>query len=205
MKRDFVKDLLNDLNLEASAEKSIIDAVINESGRELTELQDKMKTLEADKTTLTTERDELKTQIATRDNDITALQDKVKDNESLTQQLSDLQNKYKTETDDLSKKLANQERAHATEKFFEGFKFTSNLAKAAAMAEFEKKELKYEEGKFVGADDFMKTLQEENPTAFVEEKETPPVPTFTKAGSGSSGNVNPFEFNFAGVRPQETK
>jgi len=207
MKRDFVKDLFKDLNLEASTLKPIIDAIIEESGNELTELQNKIKGLETEKTTLATERDDLKTQISSRDTDIEALKEKVKDNESLTSQLADLQTKYTTDTDNLNAKLKAQEKSHATEKFFEGYKFTSNLARAAAIAEFEKKELKYEDGKFLGAEDFMKTMMEENPTAFVEEKKEPtPPPTFVSSTGGSpAGSPNPFNFGFSGVRSIPTE
>lgn len=205
MKRDFVKDLLKNLGLESSVEKAIIDSIMNENGKDVNEANEKVKALESEKTTLTTERDDLKTQLATRDSDIESLKKKVADNEDLSTQLADWQTKYKTDTDDLNAKLASQAKSHATEKFFEGYQFTSDLAKRAAIAEFEKKDLKYEDGKFLGAEDFMTTLKEENPTAFVAEKKednvgTPP-PSFVLPTNGNpKGDDNPFNFGFAGVR-----
>lgn len=206
MKRDFVRDLLKNHAINDDVIKVIVEAIMDEHGKSVTEANDRIKTLEGEKKALTTERDELKTQIATRDTDITALQDKVKDNDSLSQQLSELQAKYKTDTDTLTSKIAAQERSYATEKFFDGYKFTSELARKAAIAEFEQQALEFKEGKFVGADDYMKTLQEQNPTAFVvEDKQEDAAPTFVKPKGGEPANTNPFEFNFVGVRPHATE
>lgn len=201
MKREFVKNLLKELHLESATEKAIVDAIMDENGKDVTEANDKVKTLEGEKTTLTTERDDLKSQIETRDKDIADLQEKVKDNESLSQQLSDLQTKYQTDTQELNDKLSSQARKHATDKFFEGYQFTSTLAKEAAVSAFEKKNFKFEEGKFLGAEDFMKTLREENPTAFVEEDNGgDPPPKFSDKTNGGGGDAPVFDFNFSGVR-----
>jgi len=87
-------------------------------------------------------------------------------------------------TDDLGKKdteykekLTQMEYDGTLSKYFETFKFTSELAKKAAIEEFKKKELKLENGLFLGGEDYMKQLKEANPTAFEadEDGEKPPV------------------------------
>ncbi|MDR2833532.1 MAG: phage scaffolding protein, partial [Streptococcaceae bacterium] len=55
---------------------------------------------------LTTERDDFKTQLTGRDKDLKDLQKQVKDNEELSTQFKDLQNKYTTETEALTQKVA---------------------------------------------------------------------------------------------------
>lgn len=74
-------------------------------------------------------------------------------------------------------KLAEIEYSGAIQKYFEAFKFTSELAKKAAMEEFKSKGLKLENGQFLGGDDFMKQLKETNPTAFVadDDGQKPPI------------------------------
>ncbi len=90
-------------------------------------------------------------------------------------------------TEDLGKKdteyketIAQMEYNGALGKYFENFKFTSDLAKKAAMDEFRRKELKLENGQFLGGDDFMKQLKESNPTAFETEDDGVKPPTFVK-------------------------
>jgi len=88
-----------------------------------------------------------------------------------------LQGDLTTKETEFNTKLAEIEYTGAVQKYFEGFKFTSELAKKAAMEEFKKKELKLENGQFLGGDDYMKQLKEANPTAFVLDDDggKPPV------------------------------
>ena len=80
----------------------------------------------------------------------------------LQQSIKDWESKY-------NKDLAAKNREYAKKLYFNGIKFASNLAKNAAMAEFDKKNLTFEDGKFLGADDFIKGLRESDPSAFVVE------------------------------------
>ncbi len=85
----------------------------------------------------------------------------------------------KKETE-FNEKVAQMEYDGALNKYFETFKFTSDLAKRAAMDEFRKKELKLENGAFLGGDDFMKQLKEANPTAFEAEDDGTKPPIIVK-------------------------
>ncbi len=85
----------------------------------------------------------------------------------------------KKETE-FNEKVAQMEYDGALNKYFETFKFTSDLAKRAAMDEFRKKELKLENGAFLGGDDFMKQLKEANPTAFESENDGTKPPIIVK-------------------------
>lgn len=76
--------------------------------------------------------------------------------------------------------IAKMEYDGALSKYFDGYKFTSELAKKAAMDEFRKKELKLENGQFLGGDDFMKQLKEANPTAFESDDDGTKPPTIVK-------------------------
>ncbi|HHV09979.1 MAG TPA: hypothetical protein GXX75_06855 [Clostridiales bacterium] len=101
--------------------------------------------------------------------------------------VEDLQGEIEKLKDDLDnkdteykEKLSQMEYDGAINKYFESFKFTSDLAKRAAMDEFRKKELKLENGTFLGGDDYMKQLKEANPTAFEAEDDGEKPPTLVK-------------------------
>lgn len=94
----------------------------------------------------------------------------------------DWEEKYKTDTEALSKKLEDQATEFAAKEYIGKYSFTSDLAREAATAAFMKQEFKLDEnGKFLGADDFMASMKEANPGAFVAEEppapeDTPPTP-----------------------------
>ncbi len=101
--------------------------------------------------------------------------------------VEDLQGEITKLKEDLGKKdteyqskIALMEYDSALGKYFESFKFTSELAKKAAMEEFRKKELKLENDQFLGGNDFMKQLKEANPTAFEAEDDGTRPPTIVK-------------------------
>lgn len=106
----------------------------------------------------------------------------------LQKDLTDMQNKYNSD-------MAAKDKDFAKQMYFNGIQFTSKLAKSAAMAEFDKENLEFKEGKFVGADEFIEELKKDNPTAFVTEK----------SGEGSQAQtqqqtqqtVNPFSSGMA--------
>lgn len=96
-----------------------------------------------------------------RDKDIADLRKNAGDNEALNKKLTDLQAKYDSDTASLNKKLDEQARDHATEKLFADYKFTSAYAKKAAIAEFRSGNPEFKDGKFTGAADIIKKMQDE--------------------------------------------
>lgn len=126
----------------------------------------------------------LTSQLTQRDADIEELKKSSTDNAALQTQLTDLQNRYNTDTQTLKNQIAAAEYDAAVKDFFAPVKFTSDLAKQAAIQAFKAKELKLDGGKFLGGDDYLKELKEANPGAFVNESEdrppefgSPPDPT----------------------------
>lgn len=95
------------------------------------------------------------------------------DVDDLKKQISDLQKKY---NDDLLKKDVDYAKAD----LFKGYKFSSSYAKKAIEKEFDEKALKFENGSFIGADEFFKTAQANDPGAFIIED-----------NSGSDGETKP--------------
>lgn len=105
------------------------------------------------------------TRFQTQQTQIKDLNDKIQkfdgvDVTKLQAEVKDWQTKY-------DKDMAAKDKDFAKQMYFNGIQFTSNLAKSAAMAEFDKKNLEFKDGKFIGADDFIADLKKDNPTAFV--------------------------------------
>ena len=159
---------------------------------------------------------DLQDQISTRDTDIKNLQTQIadgsKDNDTkiseLNQQITKLQNDYETARTDYENKLSHQAYEFAVKEFASGKKFTSKAAQRDFTNEMLAQNLQMKDNSILGADDFMKSYQEENPDAFVVEGEGTgddgKKPTFVKPGEpggGQPGSGNAFNFNFMGVRP----
>lgn len=160
--------------------------------------------------------------IATRDTDLAKLQDQLKaagtDAEKLTTLQSDLtalQGKYDTDTKAYQQQLADQAYEFAVKTFASGIKFTSKAAKKEFIRSMLDKKLKMEGETILGAEDFRTAYAKDNEDSFVVEQPDPtpdpepdkPKPHFAgptgNEPQGAGGEPNPFNFNFAGVRPHE--
>lgn len=102
------------------------------------------------------------------------------DIDGIKKSASDWEKKYNDDTAALNKQLKDQARAHGEDLFFNGYKFTSKAAQDGVRAAFAKKNFPYEDGKFVGAKEFMDSLvaDKDYKAAFVvEAPPAPPQPT----------------------------
>lgn len=119
-----------------------------------------------------TELDGVKRQLDDANKEIQSYKDM--DVEGIKQSVKDWELKYNTDTKALQDKLDAQATEFAAKEYMSKFQFTSPLAAKAAMSEFMAQEFRRDEsGKFLGADDFMESMKESNPGAFVVE--TPPA------------------------------
>ncbi len=129
----------------------------------------------------------LKEQLAKRDADIEKLKSGNADAAAIQSQLDELQKKYQADTDALNRKLSEQkeeyETTRATEKFFAGVEFSSELAKEAAIARFRAKGFKREGDAFQGGAEWLEQLKKDSPESFKAEapkEPEPPKPQFTR-------------------------
>lgn len=200
MERDFLKGL--------GIADDAIEKIMAQYGKDITAA--KKAEADAQKQSISakdTEIEGLKGQIAQRDADIKTLRDGASDAETFKKQLSELQGKYKTDTDALNKKLTDQAtefaRKTATEKFFSGVKFSSSLARDAAMSQFRDKGLKLENDTFIGGKEWLEELKKSSPDAFAADDNPDPKPNFggsVKNNQGHQPNSNIFGFNFVPQR-----
>ena len=113
------------------------------------------------------------------------------DTEDLKKQIVDLQKKYEEDTKELNKKYEAREYDIRLNDYTKDLKFSSNSAKKSFMNDLKAKELKFEEDKLVGFDDFVNSYKESDPSAFIEEKkEDPSVTANTGDNHNDSGNTD---------------
>lgn len=212
MKREF----LTELGIES---KDVIDKIMAENGKDVEAAKGDAANLQQQVTAKDTEIEGLKGQITQRDKDIADLRKSSEAGAGLQQQLEQLQTKYNTDTADLQKKLDDQriefETAAATEKFFADVKFSSNLAREAAINQFRAKSFKLDNGVFQGGKEWLEELKKTSPDAFAAEGDgntdpagrNPGFPSFTRNLNGNNGEGgkggNPagmFDFGFTPIR-----
>lgn len=133
---------------------------------------------------LNTRIDSLNETIGSRDTDLAALQEQLKtagtDSEKLnevTTKLTDLQTRYDKETKAYQKQLQEQAYDFAVKEFANSKKFSSNAAKRDFISSMKAKGLKLEDGKILGAEDFVTLYSAENSDAFAVETPVQPEPT----------------------------
>lgn len=139
-------------------------------------------------TTLEVERDNLKNQLKTANDEIEGYKDMDIDTIKANAE------KYKEDFEKLEKESKKEiERIkyeHQLSEYINGFKFSNDRVKNSILSDIKAKEFKLEDGKFVGADDYMKELQESEPESFVNKTKDPDKKIFTGfiPGEGKKGD-----------------
>lgn len=150
-----------------------------------------------------TELEGVKQQLETANATINSFKDQ--DIEGIKKSVSDWETKYNKDTQKLKDQLAAEQRAHAEEMFMTGYHFTSKPAREGVLNAFKEQNFQMKDGKFVGADEYMQKLMENDDYkgAFAIEKEseadpevkpeTPPMPRFAAGTTGTEQtSENPF-------------
>mgnify|MGYP004648779657 CR=1 FL=1 len=190
MKRDYLKNL--DIGGGAHLSDDLIEQIMAEDGKAKAEMQNTI-------TTLTTERNGLKTQLSDANAEIQSYKDM--NIEGIKQSAADWETKYNTDTQALKDQLKSVQYAHAVENAVGGMRFTSESAKKAFVADLTAKQLPIQEGKLLGLEDFTKGYKEADPGAFASAE---PTPTFTTGGGPKSqaGNASEASLRAAfGLKP----
>lgn len=185
--------------------QQLIDA-IEDSGMKLADLSDgNYVSKQKYENDLQKAKDEIETltgTITTRDTDLADLQAKLEaagtDAEKLTTLSNDfttLKGKYNDEVKAYKEQLKKQAYEFAVKEFASGKKFTSNAAKRDFINSMISKDLKIEDGKIIGADDFVAIYTQNNEDAFVKESKEPevkevPKPQFIASTQGDTEPVD---------------
>lgn len=114
--------------------------------------------------TLETKSNGLETQLGEANNTIKSY--KEMDIDGIRQSAENWETKYKEDTASLQNKLSEQEKRFAAERYLDGQKIKSPLSRKTILNEFLSKDLEYKDGKFSGADEYMKSVKEQYPDEF---------------------------------------
>lgn len=149
--------------------------------------------------------------ISTRDKDLVELKKKLEEAgtdaeklSTLTSEFDGLKSKYDEEVKTYKAQLRKQAYEFAVKDFANSQKFSSKASKRDFINTMISKELKMENDKIIGADDFLKMYTQDNADAFViEKKEEDPKPKLVNPTPGGSVPTSSTSmFNFTGVRPK---
>ena len=165
--------------------------------------------------------EDLTNQISIRDTDIANLQKTLEDSkgsatqvEELNARIAKMKSDYDTAKKDYEGRLSKQSYDFAVEKYASGIQFSSKAAQREFERAMKSEGLKMKEGVIIGADDFKTAYEKDNADSFVKAPENPdpnpgdPKPMFgqpTPPTPDPSDNAFLDAFNFAGVRPHDTK
>lgn len=187
MQRKFLEGLQIE-GLENGLPKEIIDSIMNENGKDV----------EATKTKLSGQIENLQSELNSKDemlNNVNSEIEKYKgmDIESIKKSATEWEEKYKNfetqskaDKEAFEKKLQDQQYEFAVKEFVGQHNFTSDFTKNAFIEDFKKQGLKLNEGKFLGAEDYIKQFQEKNQGVFVIKEapsNEPAPPQFTTAAT----------------------
>lgn len=172
MKREFLEAL--ELGEGVKLPKEAVEAIMAEHGKTV-QARDNIIT------TLTTERDGLKTQLDTANTTIKSYEGL--DVEGIKAKVTEWETKYNKDTKALQDQLDETTYGFAVKDAVGGIKFSSESARKAFVADLTAKKLPLQEGKLLGLEDFTKSYQESDPGAFVPEGEAK-TPTFVRGGGG---------------------
>lgn len=176
MNRDFLE--------KQGLEKEVIDAVMAEHGKSVHATKQELESV-------TTDRDNLKQQIADRDTQLSDLKKEVKDNEELTARITELETANEQTETEYREKLEEQQRDFAIETALRDAKaINPKRAKKALSDEFES--VIFKDGKLIGLDEVMTTIKESEAYLFEVEKEPENI-TPKGAQPGTQRKVDPNE------------
>lgn len=105
------------------------------------------------------------------------------------EKIEELEGKLSTaleERDSYSAKVGEMEKSYAAEKLFDGYKFSSSLARDAAMAKFKDAGLEFADGKYLGGKEWLDGLKKDAPEAFAGDAPAPKLMT----GSGGGKDIS---------------
>lgn len=164
------REYLESLGLE----KDVIDKVMAAHGKAIGEYKDQAGKLER----LSTENESLKSQITERDKDLKDLRKNAGDNEELAKKYSELEGKYKADTEKLTQQLSDTKLHAALDGALTAAK-VRNPRTLQGLLDMDKIKLT-DDGKLDGLDDQLTAIRKDNAYLFQGD----PKPEYEPAGNG---------------------
>lgn len=158
--------------LENGLPKEVIDKLMEMNGNSINELKKENEKLK-------TEKEGLETQLTEANSKIEGF--KEIDVDKIKAEVDEWKEKYETDTKNLKDSLTQKDYDYKVQELTNGLKFSSNGARKSFINDLKEKNLKLEDGKLLGFDDFVKSYQENDPNAFMNEESNSDV-SFTSTG-----------------------
>lgn len=172
MKTEFLKSL-------GITEQTTIDAIMAENGKDI-------NSAKGETTKLETQVSELQSQLTERDTQLSELKKSVKDNEALTNKITELENTNKDTTAKYESKIAEMQKTHAIESEVRNYK-AKNVK--AVMALLDKDKIDYKDGALTGAKEQLDGLVKSDVYLFEPaDNKKPPSGTEPSNPPGNGGN-----------------
>lgn len=140
------------------------------------------------------DKKDLKEQLEDRDTQLADLKEKAKGNEDLTNKITELEELNNTTKEEYEEKIKALEYENTLTDYLNNYSFTNDRVKQSIKEDMKKKEFKIEEGKLLGADDYIKVLQESEPESFKQAEGDEGPGKFSRPGGEdkSKKSGNPF-------------
>lgn len=182
MKRDFLKEL--------GIEDAVIDKIMAEHGKTVEKQKSNTEKEKQDSEKVKAELEEVKVQLEEANTQIQGFKDM--DIEGVKKSADDWKAKYEADTKALKEKQSKMEYDFGVKEYLSQFDFVSDFTKKAFIEEFKSKEFKFEEGKFLGADDFINNFKESNEGVFkaVEDTQKTTQPYHYEPQGSGEGTVD---------------
>ena len=185
-----MKDMKREQLKELGLSDEQIGSIMALHGQTVNELNKSVATAEQ-------ERDQFKEQLTTNQTELDSLKESAKGNEELTQQLTDLQEKFDSAKTESETKLAEQQKDFAIKL---ALKEAQALDEDIVLGQLDKDTIKVVDGKLQGFEEQLKGLQESKTFLFQQEAPAMPTPKIVAPGNpqGSSTTENdPFAAKLA--------
>ena len=172
MKREFLEAM--------GLDKETVDKILDENSKDIG--REKQKADQAKEDIAAVQQ-----QLADRDKDIET--PKALDADGLKKQLTDLQAKYNTETEQYKAQIADRDYSDAVKQAIadKGVKFSSKAAERAFLADLMANRLQIKDGALMGFEAYHKAQLEADPTAFQSDKPSPNIVKPVGAGGPPAG------------------
>lgn len=176
-----IKNLLAEVKNGTKTEDEVSKEIMKDYGTAISNEQTKTSKAQENLNNLQKQLDDANNEIKSyKDMDI----------DSIKQSAADWEDKYNKliqEQKDAKEKSIRDERVN---EFFKDTKFSSEMAKKGIIAEFDKKDFKYDEESksFLGANEWLNNLKEQDKGSFLSDVANPKFTTVPKAPTQSSTN-----------------
>lgn len=178
MKREFLK------NLGLTDEQ--IDGIMAEHGKTVEKAKGDTAKVNQELETYKDKVNALETQLTDANTQIQSF--KEMDIDGIKKSADEWKSKYEADTKALQEQMEAREYGYNLDKAIADYKFSNDRVKNSILADIKEKQFKFENEKFLGLEDYMKQLQESEPTSFLSEEPKEPTPQIVKP-TGSTGGT----------------